>query len=48
MPIGSFVSFQYSGTDTHFTASYDVHDRFTLSFVLWGMEFPGLAATIRF
>ena len=39
--------FQYSGTDTHLTLSRSITDNTSLSFVLWGMEMPGIAMRWR-
>ena len=39
---------QYSGTDTHLTLSKSITDRTSLSFILWGMELPGVAMRIAF
>ena len=39
---------QFSGTNTHVSASYDLTDDLAASFILWGMEFPGAALRLRF
>jgi len=38
---------QYSGTDTHLNVSYR-HHKSVLSFIYWGLKYPGLAYTQRF
>ena len=38
---------QYSGTNTHLTAGHDF-ERIRLSYVYWGMEYHGVAGTLRF
>ncbi len=38
---------QYSGTDTHLNVSYR-HEKNVLSFIYWGLKYPGLAYTRRF
>lgn len=40
--------FMYSGKDPHMTLSYNLMDGHSVSFVLWGMELPGMAYTMRF
>ena len=40
--------FLYSGTDPHMTLSYGLMDGHLVSFVLWGMELPGMAYTMHF
>ena len=37
-----------NGYQNHFVASYDFLKRHTISFVLWGLEQPGLSYTLRF
>jgi len=39
---------QYSGTDTHLTISKGLTDRVSASFILWGMEYPGLGLRVAF
>jgi hypothetical protein len=39
---------QYSGTDTHLTISKGITDRVSASFILWGMEYPGLGLRVAF
>jgi hypothetical protein len=38
---------QYSGTNTHLTVGRD-YERIRLSYVYWGMEYHGVAGTLRF
>ncbi|MFT5125112.1 MAG: hypothetical protein ACI9TH_004697 [Kiritimatiellia bacterium] len=38
----------YSGTDPHLTVGRRLFDRYTLSFVWWGLEKPGAAVAGRF
>ncbi len=46
---GRFSSlFMYSGKDPHMSLSWTWQSGQTVSFVLWGMELPGLAYTMRF
>jgi hypothetical protein len=39
---------QYSGTDTHLTLSKNITDRVSASFILWGLEMPGLGLRVAF
>ena len=39
---------QYSGTDTHLSLSRKISGNLGASFILWGMEMPGLALRWRF
>ncbi len=38
----------WTGTDVHVVMNYDLSDRFALGFVWWGMDMPGMVATVRY
>lgn len=42
------VMLQYSGTDIHLSASYDVTDQLGVSFIHWGLKYPGVGMRFRF
>jgi len=42
------IIYQWSGTNHHLTASYDASDQLSVSFIHWGLKYPGMGMRFRF